>query len=46
MVRKREKEKKEQVLCTGKRDEGVVRKRKKATVERLFHFEMKGADGV
>lgn len=35
----------EQVLCTGKRDEGVVRKKKKATVERLFHLEMKGADG-
>lgn len=32
-------------MCTGKRDEGVVRKKKKATVERLFHLEMKGADG-
>lgn len=35
----------EQVLCTGERDEGVAGKRKKATVERLFRSEMKGADG-
>lgn len=29
----------------GKRDEGAVRKNKNATVERLFHLEMKGTDG-
>lgn len=36
------------MLCTGKRDDGVVGwwgGRKKPAVEKLFHFEMKGADG-
>lgn len=44
-VRERRRGREEQVLCAGKRDEGVVRKKKKATVERLFRSEMKGADG-
>lgn len=33
------------MLCSGKRDEGSSENKKKATVERLFHLEMKGADG-
>lgn len=33
------------MLCSGKRDEGSSENKRKATVERLFHLEMKGADG-
>lgn len=34
------------MLCSGKRDDGVVEgKKKKPAVEKLFRFQMKGADG-